>query len=214
MTAARHVLLLDDDPSLLTALQQDLRGFRVFTANHQEAAQQIIKNNLIDLCLVNYALGRTDGHAAIRDIRTRLPNVPCVFMTSSMDGEISLDSLNLGVSGFLEKPFTAEALRECLERFLPLENANSELVLDSEAHSVELEGRTILLTPIEFRILSELWNARGRLVRREDICARLWGTINVTEHTFDTHFTNMKRKIPELRNRIQVVRSQGYIFTP
>jgi two-component system phosphate regulon response regulator PhoB len=69
-----------------------------------------------------------------------------------------------------------------------------------------------VLTPIEFRILKMLWNRRNTLVRRDEICTKLWGRMKVTEHTFDTHFSNMKRKIPELRNQIEVVRGQGYVL--
>jgi two-component system phosphate regulon response regulator PhoB len=113
----------------------------------------------------------------------------------------------------LEKPFSVVELRAHVEKFLPAENDSfGSLQLHEETFSVRFCGNRIVLTPIEFQILNMLWSRRNRLVLREEICAKLWGKMKVTEHTFDTHFSNMKRKIPELRNQIQVVRGQGYVL--
>lgn len=209
--APRSVLILDDDLSLLRVLQSGLQPlFRVHTASGHEAARRIISEIPIDLCVVNYSVEKVSGFDFIRDVKASRPDVPCVLMTARED-----EPVDEVVQGVVAKPFTAAELRNCLLRVLASRDGElPELVLDGDRHSVLVDGRTVLLTPIEFRILSELWIARGTLVRREDICAKLWGTTRVTDHTFDTHFTNMKRKIPELRDRITVVRSQGYIFTP
>jgi DNA-binding response OmpR family regulator len=209
--APRSVLILDDDLSLLRVLQSGLQPlFRVHIANGHEAARRIVTGVPIDLCVVNYSIEKVSGFEFIRDVKACRPGVPCVLMTARED-----EPVDEVVQGVVAKPFTADELRNCLLRVLASRDGElAELVLDGDRHSVLVDGRTVLLTPIEFRILSELWRARGTLVRREDICAKLWGTTRVTDHTFDTHFTNMKRKIPELRDRITLVRSQGYIFTP
>ena len=168
----------------------------------------------MDLCVINPSWAESNGSAILDEMRSRFPDAFWILLGDDPDWNGKLPA-ELEIHGVIDKPLTLEALRGCLSRiFPPSPTSYPEIVLNSDDNSVHFDGRLILLTPIEFRILSELWNARGTLIRRDEICSKLWGTTRVPEHTFDTHFTNMKRKIPELRNRIQVFRSRGYILLP
>lgn len=132
-------------------------------------------------------------------------------MSTNADKKFVMKTLNLGVNAMIEKPFAACELQTLIDRVIP-PFSEVPIRLIPEAYSVEVGETHIALTPIEFHIVTELWRNRGRLVRRNDLCTVLWGATRVSDHTFDTHFSNMKRKIPGLRNRIKVVRGLGYIF--
>jgi two-component system OmpR family response regulator/two-component system response regulator QseB len=209
----RALLLIDDNSNFLTTLKVELQAaYQVHLATDESTALRKLDAHPIDLCVLDFYLGSDCGKTLFLKIRDRVPGLPCVLATARADKKLAMDALNLGINSMLEKPFTGEELRVHIEKLLPPENKFAGLELHEETFSVRLAGNRIVLTPLEFQILHMLWSRRNRLVLREEICSKLWGRMKVTEHTFDTHFSNMKKKIPELRNQIQVIRGQGYVL--
>jgi two-component system response regulator QseB len=209
----KSLLLVDADTQFLATVSSELENaYRLFMAQTATKAIEVVDRETIDLCVLDFFLGDEDGRAVLIHIRRRDPKLPCILVTDRADKELAIEALNLGVNALLEKPCAVDELKARIDAFLPPKDEISHLQLLPETYAVVYAGSRIVLTPIEFQILSYLWERRNHLVRRDEICEKLWGSNKVTDHTFDTHFSNMKRKIPALRNHIQVIRGQGYVL--
>jgi two-component system response regulator BaeR len=88
---------------------------------------------------------------------------------------------------------------------MPVANA---LVMDEERHQATLDGKALDLTPVEFRLLSALASAPGRVFSRDKLLERLYADHRVvTDRTVDAHVKNLRRKLEEVRPGTELVRS-------
>ena len=93
-----------------------------------------------------------------------------------------------------------------------------ELVVDLVSDKVTVDGKTVLLTPSEFKIVCLLAAAPGKTFSRREIMAHLWGSSHVgDEHTCEVHVSALRRKIeadPAEPRRLLTVRGEGYVLVP
>ena len=68
------------------------------------------------------------------------------------------------------------------------------------------------LTEVEFKIVSYMLSQRGRWISRVELIEQVWGKSSISRNVLDTHLTNLKRKVPNLRDAIKVVRGRGYLL--
>ena len=93
------------------------------------------------------------------------------------------------------------------------DSAQTGITVDRERHTVLCDGREITLPRKEFALLELLCAAPGRLVSREEIYARIWGSeVVVGDRTIDVHIRKLRQKIGE--RRIVTVKGMGYKYEP
>jgi two-component system phosphate regulon response regulator PhoB len=86
-----------------------------------------------------------------------------------------------------------------------------DLVIDVPAHRVEVEGKEVLLTALEFRLLLDLATRAGRVQSRDALLERVWGySPNVETRTVDTHVKRLREKLGAGAKHIETVRGVGY----
>jgi two-component system phosphate regulon response regulator PhoB len=102
-----------------------------------------------------------------------------------------------------------------LRRAEPVEPAATlrvrELVIDSSAHRVQVGGREVVMTALEFRLLWTLASRQGRVQTRDMLLNDVWGLhLNVETRTVDTHVKRLREKLGSAGSLIQTVRGVGY----
>jgi len=207
----------------LVAMRLRREGYLVEVAPDGLRALETIRAAAPDLAIVDIMLPVLSGTDLVTELRQdpRTSTVPIIMMTAKGEETDIVVGLRLGADDYVTKPFSmsvlvarvaavlrrAAAMREGakgLRRFGPI-------TLDADRHVVEVGGRPVDLTVTEFRLLTALAGARGRVLNRNQLVDQAIG-INavVTDRTVDVHLTALRRKLGEARACIQTVRGVGY----
>jgi two-component system, OmpR family, response regulator len=172
--------------------------------------------------LLDVMMPGIDGLDVLRQIRKENA-VPVIMLTAKGDEADRVVGLELGADDYIAKPFSPRELlarlRAVLRRAQP--EAGSErlsvggIVVDVAARAVQVEGRTIELTGLEFDILVALLRRAGRVVPRAALLTEAGrGDVNVSERTVDVHISRLRKKLGEDSQppRIRTVRGVGYVL--
>lgn len=202
------VLLVDDDPSLLKALQIGLRarGDEVFTAhNGMEAVDQVALTSP-DLVILDLGLPDLDGIEVCRRIRT-FSGVPIVVLSAYGDERRKVDALDAGADDFVTKPFgMAElearlrvALRHGRSRGAPDTEGDAEfdvgrIHIDLVHHMATLDGESLQLTAKEFELLAYLARHAGKVCTHHMILKDVWGAGYGIESNYVRVYAHRLRK--------------------
>lgn len=111
-----NVLIIDDDEGLCYGIERALRNIhKIFTATHSESAYNILSNNAIDIAFIDQKLGKENGTEILKEIKQRLPNLPCILMTAYGSSETILESISQGAADFTSKPLETNDFLNLIE---------------------------------------------------------------------------------------------------
>ncbi|TWV55889.1 response regulator transcription factor [Streptomyces misionensis] len=228
-TGQDHLLVVDDEPTVRELLRTALcyAGFDVDAAATGQEALDLAVQCPPDLVLLDVMLPDMDGFEVIRRLRAlprSLPgrggDVPVLFVTARETRQDRLDGLRLGADDYVTKPFDLEELIARINAVLrrtrgeaPARLVVGDLELVPEGHHVTRAGRTVRLSPTEFRLLHFLMANAGRTMSKGQILQSVW------EYDFggdpsivDTYISYLRRKIDaEEPKLIHTVRGIGYV---
>ena len=171
------ILICDDQPDIVNALKIYLtpEGYRLYTANTGAQAVETVKNEDIQLVLLDIMMPVMDGITAAAKIR-EFSNVPIIFLTAKSETEDVVLGLNVGADDYITKPFVpVEVLarvRSHLRRYEKLGSRTSEtedevilggITLNDRTKEVTVEGQSVSLTPTEYSILRLLMTHPGKV---------------------------------------------------
>ncbi len=161
------ILTADDDPQLLRLVARNLQleEYDVLVASDGKQALEQIEHHAPDLVLLDVMMPRMDGFTVCQRVR-EFSAVPIIIVTARGQDQDKVRGLDLGADDYLTKPFSVAELlarvRAVLRRaqFLPSEHTYAmhstvgEMTIDYAQHLVTMAGREVVLTPIEYSILS------------------------------------------------------------
>jgi two-component system response regulator PilR (NtrC family) len=115
-----RILLVDDDPNCLEAIDQILRreGYETFSIGEGRAAVRVIMENDIDLAIVDFNLPDMDGLHVLYEMKRVRRNFPVIVMTAEPSKEVRLASLEAGAYSFVPKPINIPNLRQLVAKAL------------------------------------------------------------------------------------------------
>jgi DNA-binding response OmpR family regulator len=216
------ILLVDDEEAVQKLLTYPLEqeGFRVLQAGDGEEALRRFGAEHVDLVVLDLMLPRLDGLEVCRRLRAQ-STVPIIMLTARDDELDKVVGLELGADDYITKPFSIREFRSRVRALLrraalaPCDGSRDVIAVDSLAidlskRLVELDGRRIDLTYVEFELLRALVAKPGRVFSRQALLQGLWGDYAYREpRTIDVHIRHLREKLgdPEL---IQTVRGVGY----
>ena len=230
-TPNQTILVVEDEDSFVEALTVGLKreGFRVQVARDGAEALDIFDSVKPDLVLLDVMLPKVSGIDVCRELRRR-SSVPIIMVTAK-GGEIdTVVGLEVGADDYVTKPYR---LRELVARMRAVlrrrssENAAvaalsgealsvGDVVLDPERHEVLIRGDGVQLPLKEFELLEILLANAGRVLTRETLIDRVWGTDYVGDtKTLDVHVKRLRAKVePDPSNpaRIVTIRGLGYKY--
>ena len=198
-------------------------GFEIETAGEGEQALELARSRPYDLIVLDLRLPKISGIEVCRVLRGE-SGVPILMLTAK-DSEVDrVVGLEVGADDYVTKPFSMAELISRVRAILrrrrldqarvgPVQRIGG-LQLDLVRHEVAVDGRTIRLTPSEFRLLSFLASEPDRVFTRREIMQHLWQSEHVgDERASDMHVSNLRRKIeddPDNPTRVVTVRGVGY----
>jgi two-component system, OmpR family, response regulator RegX3 len=220
-----RILVVDDEPAIVDAVVYALRasGFDVDAFGDGESALEAARSDGYDVLVVDVRLPGLSGIEICRRLRSE-SDVPILILTA-MDAEVDrVLGLEAGADDYVTKPFSVAELVSRVRAILrrrELDRAAGgsvrrvgSLELDVNRHEVRVEGKTIRLTPSEFRLLAFLAQEPEHVYSRREIMQHLWDSTYVgDQRACDIHVSNLRRKIEETPGRPQrlvTVRGVGY----
>jgi DNA-binding response OmpR family regulator len=210
------LLIVDDDAHVLDSLQDVLEDeYAVSVCDQANNTLELMRQLNPHLLLVDHRLGLIDGQEVVRQVRAEFPLVPIIMITGFATKELAINSVNLGLNGFLEKPIDLNQLKSQILSALNHVQTTQTLGymrFDHPRMEVSIFDQKARLTKTEFNILKYLFDHRGNCISREELQLSVWGTSLVTKNTLDTHLTNLRKKLPILRDLIKAPIGIGFIF--
>ena len=222
-----RILLVDDEQSVQKLLAYPLRkeGYEVVSAMNGQEPQHAFRDQTFTLVVLDVMLPKVDSFGVCRQMRAR-SSVPIIMLTAKDEEFDKVLGLELGADDYITKPFSMREFRsrvKALLRRAELQRAGGPersslergpLRVDLGRRSVEVDGRPVELTYVEFEILAALAAEPGRVLSRGALLDRVWGDSSYRDpRTVDVHIRHLREKIerdahePEL---ILTVRGVGY----
>ena len=217
----KHILLVEDDPSIVVALTEFLTGedFETASAATQKEAEQLLLRSMYDLLLVDLALSQGDGFGVCAAAKQR--GLPVIFLTASADENSVVAGLDMGADDYIAKPFRPRELvsriRSVLRRYSNSQSVElpGGVVVDLEKGTVRKNGEEVSLSALEFKLLSALLTHRGKLMTRGKLLEEIWDIDGdfVNDNTLTVYIKRLREKIeddPQAPATIKTVRGLGY----
>jgi two-component system phosphate regulon response regulator PhoB len=223
----RHSLLLvDDDPEILTLLQAKFKDqpFEIFTAAEGESALNIVRTQKPDLIVLDVNLPGLSGLEICRSLRAdkNTKDTPIIILSARSEEIDRVLGLEFGADDYVTKPFNSQELilrinnvlnRVYKEEAISEGFTRGDLTVDFLKHEVTVKGQSIQLTLTEFKLLSSLLETVGQVKTREYLLENIWDHgEGVYSRTIDTHIQRLRTKLKEAGEYIETVRGVGYRF--
>lgn len=227
-TGRQTVLVVEDEEAFVDALEIGLRreGFRVVTARDGAEALERFDAVRPDLVLLDVMLPLVSGVDVCREIRKR-SQVPIIMVTAKGSEIDTVVGLEVGADDYVTKPYRIRELvarmravmRRAGEREDDLGDEALEVGdvrLDPDKHEVSIRGEVTSLPLKEFELLHVLLANAGRVMTRDQLIDRVWGSDYVGDtKTLDVHVKRLRAKVeidPSQPERIVTIRGLGYKF--
>jgi DNA-binding response OmpR family regulator len=202
-------------------------GYRVVQAHDGDEALARFDTEEIDLVVLDVMLPKLDGLEVCKRLRAR-SSVPIVMLTARDDELDKVLGLELGADDYITKPFSIREFRSRVRallrrastpRYEPRDEEAIEiegLRIDPARRAVELDGKPVQLTYVEFELLRTLAQRPGRVFSRQALLEALWGGSDYREpRTIDVHVRHLREKLepdPREPRYLLTVRGVGYRF--
>lgn len=230
--ATADILIVEDEPKMAELLQKYLAaaGYTSRHVAHGNDAVPAVQASLPDLILLDVMLPGTDGWQICQALR-RFTDVPVLMLTARAEEEDRLRGLELGADDYICKtPFSPREIVARVKAMLRRRRRKPENISDNNGNSAPvsrlqiddsryyacIDGTTLNLTPLEFRLLKTFSSAPGQVFSREQLLNHLHDEYrSVTDRAVDTHIKNLRRKLEPFfpgRNAIQAIYGVGYVY--
>ena len=220
---------MEDDPDIveLVSLYLGRDGWTVEAVPDGRRALETIRQGSYQLVVLDLQLPGLDGLSLCAELRrdraTR--DVPVVMLTARGDEADRIVGLEMGADDYVVKPFSPKELvarvRALFRRLSRPDEEGAALLglrgveVDRDRHTVHAKGRAVRLTAKEFALLVALFEAKGRVLSRQQLLEDVWGySYAEGTRTVDVHVRRLREKIPEIAPAIVTVKSLGYRLDP
>lgn len=218
------ILIVDDDPDIIEILTYNLsnEGYNVKSAVNGIEAIKKAKKFIPDIILLDVMMPEMDGIEACSNLREieSLSKSMIIFLSARGEDFTQIAAFDAGADDYINKPVKPKILLKkisSISRRILSENNNTSniivgsLSIDRESYSVTLEKDEITLPRKEFELLYLLASKPGKVLTRDEIMFKVWGTqVVVGDRTIDVHIRKLREKIGE--KYIKTIKGVGYKF--
>jgi two-component system, OmpR family, alkaline phosphatase synthesis response regulator PhoP len=224
------ILIVEDEPEIADLVRFHLQreGMLASVVHSGRAALAAVESAPPRLILLDLMLPDLDGLEVCRRVKYRetTRDIPIIIVSAKGEEADVVTGLELGAEDYITKPFSPRVLLARVKRVLrrPVETATQSAVsnhttsiadgalqIDTDRHSVMVNGESVELTVTEFGILEYLAAKPGFVRTRDQIISKVHGHDTVlSSRTVDVHVTALRKKLGELGPLLQTVRGVGY----
>jgi len=219
-----RILVVDDEPQILRALQTNLRGagYDVATAATARDALAAAAMRPPDAVILDLVLPDGSGVDVARELRS-WSAAPILVLSVVGDESEKVAALDAGADDYVQKPFGIDELLARLRALLRRAGPSTEpvlevgeLVIELDKRLVTVDGRRVQLTPNEFDLLRVLAQNEGKLMTHPTLLREVWGPAYGTEsHYLHVYVSQLRRKLEDDPSRPRYLLTEpgaGYRF--
>ena len=225
---SQKILLIEDEPDIRKTLEYNIarEGYDVITAPSLSEGRNHLNSSSFSLILLDLMLPDGSGLDLCREIKSDKEKVatPIIILTAKDDEVDKVVGFELGADDYVTKPFSVRELilrikavlkrGEIKQENVEVQRQFGELLIDVDSHEVYVNDKSITLTALEFKLLRQLVDRRGRVQSRDQLLSDVWGySAEVTTRTVDTHIKRLREKLGSMGKYVQTIRGVGYKFT-
>ncbi|MCL2247700.1 MAG: response regulator transcription factor [Oscillospiraceae bacterium] len=222
------ILICDDDREIAAAIAVYLKneGYETFLAHDGREALKVLDNNEIQLIIMDIMMPKMDGLSATMEVR-KSRNIPIIMLSAKSEDTDKIIGLSAGADDYITKPFNPLELiarvKSQIRRFTVFGSAPSPedgvftvggLTIDDNHKSVTVDGDSVRLTPLEYKIALLLIRNPGRVFSIEQIYENVWGEdAFCADNAIAVHIRRIREKIeidPKNPRYLKVVWGLGY----
>ncbi|MDA9921148.1 response regulator transcription factor [Gammaproteobacteria bacterium] len=225
---SQKILIIEDEPDIRKTLEYNIsrEGYKVVSASSLSEGKEQINSSDFSLILLDLMLPDGSGLDLCREIKSDKDksSTPIIILTAKDDEVDKVVGFELGADDYVTKPFSVRELilrikailkrGESKKETLEVQRQFGELTMDIDSHEVFVNSEQIILTALEFRLLRQLVDRRGRVQSREQLLSDVWGyNAEITTRTVDTHIKRLREKLGTMGKYVQTIRGVGYKFS-
>ncbi len=222
MTAAKKILIVDDDNALRQSLGEQLSMYDEFSSSEVEngqAALDAVKARGFDLILLDVGLPDMDGRELCKLMRRSGVKVPIIMLTGADSEADTILGLDSGANDYVTKPFRLGVLLARIRAQLRQHEQSEDATFSIGHYTFRPAAKMLIapdskskirLTEKETAILKYLYRARDQVVSRDVLLNEVWGyNAGVATHTLETHIYRLRQKIETDPSNAQLLVTEG-----
>lgn len=214
------ILLVEDSEAIRLGLEYLFReeGFECTMARNYKDAMAFLKNSAYDMAVLDIMLPDGDGISLCRSIKKEY-EMPVIFLTAREEERDVVLGFDVGADDYIIKPFRNRELISRIRNVLRRNGKDGGLLqygmlkMDTVRGKTYCDGKEIVLTKLEYKILFIMLSNKGKLFTREEILANIWDVSGnfVNDNTLSVTMKRIREKIGDREGHIiRTVRGMGY----
>ena len=226
------VLVIEDEPDIRKTVEYNLtrEGYEVSGCGSISEAKALLENPNFSIILLDLMLPDGSGLDLCKQIKSNpeTNEIPILILTAKDDEVDKVVGFELGADDYVTKPFS---VRELILRVKAILKRNTKTIsssnqiheinrnfgslkIDLESYEVFINDEEIILNTLEFKLLNQLIERRGRVQTRDQLLTDVWGySSDITTRTVDTHIKRLREKLGSMGKYVQTIRGVGYKFS-
>ena len=199
-----NILVVEDERIISEGIYEYLteEGYRVFCAYDGQEALDLFRNNKIHLIILDIMLPKKDGFEVLREIR-ETDEVPVLMLTAVSDEQAQVNSFNLLVDGYINKPFSLPVLSSRIKALLKRHYGDysiwiyNDVVVNFTSFQAFYNGVEVDVKPKEIEILKLLAKYENKVLNRAQILDNVWSDSEDTpyDRVVDVYIKNLRKKL-------------------
>jgi len=220
-----RVLVVEDDAKIASFVTRGLKqaGYAVDHASDGEAGLALAESTDYDAAIIDVMLPKLDGISLVRRLRLSRRLTPILFLSAKSSVDDRVRGLQSGGDDYLTKPFAFSELLARVHALIRRASSSPEatklvagdVTLDLVTREVTCGGKLVDLQPREFSLLAFLLRHAGRPVSKTMILEHVWDySFDPQTNVVDVVMCRLRARIDSDHERIETIRSVGYVFRP
>lgn len=217
-----NVLVVEDERNLADAIVKILEdeGYNAEATYDGKAGLTCAKSGLYDAIVLDVMLPGMSGYDVVNKMRHAGVSTPVLMLTARISTEDKVRGLDSGADDYMTKPFEAP---ELLARLRALTRRRGDVLIDEikfadirldlNTHDLSCGEKSVHLSGKEFEVLSILMGSSSRVVSKQDLLTRVWGTDGeASENSVEAYVSFIRKKLSHIGSKVQVttLRMLGY----
>lgn len=222
-----HITIVDDIRDNLENYKELLTSdFELELIQNPIELLGFLNTGKTDLVVLDLHMPNINGFDLFEKMRQTHPHIPTIFLTGDPSEDALVKGLDLGAQDFIVKPVSINELIARIKNKVEAKKAKHrrkkdtaivklegyDFALNPDLQSAIVDGKSIILTPIEFKIIHLLMTNPNKIFPREDLAEIIWASTNTSSQNIDTHLSNLRKKLQPFSKFIKTIKSRGVLL--